>query len=199
MFKLLKKISIFASLFLITLALLQYLELNQAPIESAVAGASHTLAKNEPPEQNTVFAALPGQKTDIVTSVRTADARAEILRQYLQKYGSPLEPLADLIVQMADTYDFDYRWMVAIAMQESNLCKYIPENSYNCWGWGIYGDKVTRFESFEDAIRRIAPQFKEIFLTGTHTKDPFKVMKTYTPPSDGSWAKGVNYFFEELQ
>jgi hypothetical protein len=84
-------------------------------------------------------------------------------------------------------------------MQESTLCKFIPENSFNCWGWGIYGDKVTRFESFEEAIRRIAPQFKRIFLQDNHYKDPMQVMKTYTPPSDGSWAEGVLQFFDKLQ
>jgi len=174
MFKLIKKLSLFTSLFLITLALLEYVDVTTKPLPT-VAGVS------------------------IITSVKTADARAEILRQYLARYESPLEPLADLIVQVADENDFDYRWMVAIAQQESNLCKRIPENSYNCWGWGIYGDKVTRFDSFEEAIRRIAPQFKEIFLQDNHSKDPFKVMRTYTPPSDGSWAAGINQFFTELQ
>lgn len=198
MLKLIKKLSIFASLFLITLAVLQHLEVTSQP-QPTVAGASQSLPNIQPPEYTSVFAALPNQKTDIVTSVKTADARAEILRQYLAKYSSPLEPLADLIVSVADQNDFDYRWLVAIAMQESTLCRFIPENSYNCWGWGIYGDKVTRFDSYEDAIKSIAPQFKQIFLTDSHTKDPHKVMKTYTPPSNGSWAEGINQFFSELQ
>lgn len=153
-----------------------------------------------------VFAALPAFDNDIQTSVKTADARAEIIRQYLHKFNSPLEPYSELIVQLSDTYNFDYRWLVAIAQQESNLCKHIPANSYNCWGWGIYPDpdnpevlKVTRFDSYEDALRRIAPQFTKIFLKGKHTKDPAEVMKTYTPPSDGSWADGVNSFFDSLK
>ncbi len=199
MFKsLFKKISIFASLFLITLALMEYLDVTTKP-QPQVAGASSTLPSLQPPDYTTVFSALPSKKTDIVTSVKTADARSELLRQYLAHFNSPLEEYADLIVQMSDQYDFDYRWMVAIAMQESTLCKFIPENSYNCWGWGIYGDKVTRFDSYEDAIRRIAPQFKQIFLKDNHTKDPFKVMRTYTPPSDGSWAEGVIKAMSDLQ
>ncbi len=198
MFKLIKKLSLFASLFLITLVFLQYLDVADKPVPT-VAGINQSLPNVQPSEYTTVFAALPNKKTDIVTSVKTADARAEILRQYLAHYDSPLEEHADLIVMLADQYDFDYRWMVAIAMQESTLCKFIPEDSYNCWGWGIYGDKITRFDSFEDAIRRIAPQFKQIFLKGNHSKDPYKVMETYTPPSDGSWANGVNQFFDKLQ
>ena len=199
MFKnLLKKISIFTSLFLITLVLMEYVNVTSSP-KPQVAGTDSTLLNLSPPDYTTVFSALPNNKSNIVTSVKVADARTELLRQYLNHYNSPLEQYVDLIVQMSDQYDFDYRWMVAIAMQESTLCKFIPENSYNCWGWGIYGDKVTRFESYEDAIRRIAPQFKQIFLKDNHTKDPFKVMKTYTPPSDGSWAEGISQFFTDLQ
>lgn len=149
---------------------------------------------NEP-----VFAALPSFDQQMKTSIKIDDARPEIVRQYLAKYNSPLEPLAQLIVDLSDQHDFDYRWMVAIAQQESNLCKRIPPDSHNCWGWGIYGDKVTRFDSFEEALRRIAPQFVTIFLKGDHTREPMEVMKTYTPPSTGSWANGVSTFFRHLE
>ncbi|HCQ31183.1 TPA: hypothetical protein DIU27_02225 [Candidatus Collierbacteria bacterium] len=151
------------------------------------------------PKEPYIFSALPSFDEQIKTSIKTADARPEIIRQYLHRFGSPLEPYSDLIVILSDQYQFDYRWLVAIAQQESNLCKRIPENSYNCWGWGIYGDKVTRFDNYEDALRRIAPQFTKIFLKGNHTKDPLEVMKTYTPPSDGSWANGVSQFFDHLE
>lgn len=149
--------------------------------------------------QPLVFAALPEIKNQTQTAFQTEDARPEIIRQYLQYYNSPLVPHADLIVKLSDENDFDYRWMVAIAQQESNLCKRIPPNSHNCWGWGIYGDKVTRFDSYEHALTAIAPQFKQIFLKDKHLKDPYEVMKTYTPPSDGSWAAGVLQFFTELE
>lgn len=146
-----------------------------------------------------IFAALPSFDQQIQTSIKTADARAEIIRQYLNNYESPLEPYSNLIVHLSDQYNFDYRWLVAIAQQESSLCHKIPDNSFNCWGWGIYGDKITRFDSYEDALRRIAPQFTKIFLKGDHSKDPMEVMKTYTPPSDGSWAEGVSTFFDNLE
>src|SRR3989339_2201770 len=151
------------------------------------------------PEEPFIFSALPSFDEQIKTSVITADARPEIVRQYLHKFGSPLEPYSNLILVLSDQYQFDSRWLVAIAQQESNLCKRIPENSYNCWGWGIYGDKVTRFDNYEDALRRIAPQFTKIFLKGKHSRDPMEVMKTYTPPSDGSWANGVSQFFDHLE
>jgi len=146
-----------------------------------------------------VFASLPAITSQIQTSFQTDDARIEIIRQYLDRYKSPLRPYAKLIVQLSDKYNFDYRWLVAIAQQESSLCKRIPPDSYNCWGWGIYGDKVTKFNNYQDALISIAPQFKEIFLQDAHLKDPYEVMQTYTPPSDGSWAEGVLYFFKQLE
>lgn len=168
-------------------------------LQDQIRGVSTSINLENPEEYSLVFASLPAQTSQVQASVKTADARPEIIRQYLEKYNSPLVPHADLLVQVADKYDFDYRWMVAIAQQESNLCKKIPYESYNCWGWGIYGDKVTRFDSYEQAIIKIAPQFKEIFLKGMHTEDPHQVMETYTPPSQGSWANGVLQFFNDLE
>jgi hypothetical protein len=193
-----KKLIIISILFVLN----SYVALNLGKKLSAqdqVRGVSTNINFENPADYSLVFASLPAQTSQIQTSVKTADARSEIIRQYLQKYDSPLLPHAELLVQVADKYDFDYRWMVAIAQQESNLCKKIPYESYNCWGWGIYGDKVTRFESYQQAIVKIAPQFKKIFLKGLHTEDPHQVMETYTPPSQGSWANGVLQFFNELE
>ena len=177
--------------------------------EKFILGASSDQDTSETilnPDEPYIFAALPSFDQQIKTSVKTADARAEIIRQYLHKFESPLEPYSDLIVSLSDQYQFDFRWLVAIAQQESNLCKHIPDNSFNCWGWGIYPEpsnpevlKVTRFDNYEDALRRIAPQFTKIFLKGNHSKNPSEVMKTYTPPSDGSWAFGISQFFDHLE
>ena len=193
-----KKIIIYSLLFLLNTTIVVALN-NKLSIQDQVRGVSTNINLEDLSEYSLVFASLPSQASQIQTSVKTADARPEIIRQYLQKYNSPLEPHADLLVKVADENDFDYRWMVAIAQQESNLCKKIPYESYNCWGWGIYGDKVTRFESYDQAIIKIAPQFKRIFLKGLHNKDPYQVMQTYTPPSQGSWANGVMQFFNELE
>ncbi len=200
---LLKKLVSLASLFLLLLFVVQKTNhkllsqestLQTLFISASTAGGDVLGVSTEP-----VFAALPSFDQQMRTAIKIDDARPEIVRQYLHKYGSPLEPHAQLIVDLSDQNNFDYRWMVAIAQQESNLCKRIPVDSHNCWGWGIYGDKVTRFDSFEDALRRIAPQFTKIFLKGDHTKEPMEVMKTYTPPSDGSWANGVSTFFGHLE
>lgn len=193
-----KKLLAYSFIFFLTIQLAQGLN-TRLLAQDDQSAASIQLPLNQVSDRSLVYAALPSQTSLIKTSLKTADARPEIIRQYLQKYNSPLEPYAELLVEVADENDFDYRWLVAIAQQESNLCKKIPVNSYNCWGWGIYGDKVTRFDSYEHAITSIAPQFKEKFLQGNFHADPYEVMATYTPPSEGSWANGVLQFFSELE
>lgn len=128
----------------------------------------------------------------------TADARPLIIKNYLERYKSPLSNYAQFIVDTSDKYALDYRILVAIAQQESNLCKRIPENSFNCWGFGIYGDKVTRFDNYMQGIETVAKVLKRDYIDkGLDT--PEKIMAKYTPPSPGSWAQGVNQFLLDLE
>ena len=149
-------------------------------------------------EEDIFFNDIPYSLSYNVTS---GDARPIIIRNYLHRYRSPLEPLATKIVEISDQYKLDYRLLVAIARQESGLCKVIPENSYNCWGYGIYGDKVTRFDSYEQGLEIVAKGLKRNYIDrGLVT--PEEIMAKYTPPSlekGGAWAKGVNQFFSELE
>ena len=137
-----------------------------------------------------------GDKTTTNTVV-TADARPEIIRKYLEKYKSPLLPYSKLIFELSETYGFDYRWIVAIAQQESNLCKKIPEGSYNCWGYGIHNNGTLKFENYEIALKSFAEYLDRVyFKKGLNT--PELVMKKYCPSSNGSWAFGVNQFMNEM-
>lgn len=132
------------------------------------------------------------------TEIKPGDARSANLKAFLRKYNSELYNYADKIIQEADKYQFDYRLLPAIAMQESNLCRVIPENSYNCWGWGIYGTTVTRFDSYDDAIETVSKGIKEHYIDeGLVTASA--IMKKYTPPSQGSWQNGVNTFLKALE
>lgn len=136
----------------------------------------------------------------VVTSgmVVTADARPEKIRRYLAKYKSPLLPYADLIFEVSQTYGFDYYWIVAIGQQESNLCKKIPSDSFNCWGYGIHSKGTLRFENYELAIKSFAEYLKRTYFDkGLNT--PELIMRKYCPHSDGSWSRGVSQFIEELE
>ncbi|MBI2032633.1 MAG: hypothetical protein HYT09_03230 [Candidatus Levybacteria bacterium] len=147
------------------------------------------------------YTALPEKDFVIEDKIIQEDSRKEMLRQFFSKYSSPLEPFSEDIVNAADKYEIDFRLVPAIAMQESTLCNNLPsklKDSYNCWGFGIYGAKVTRFSDFSEAIETIskslATKYKE---QGLDT--PEEIMTKYTPASNGSWAANVNLVMNQLQ
>jgi len=130
--------------------------------------------------------------------IEIGDARPLIIRRYLEKYNSPLAPYAGLISELSDTYGFEYYWIPAIAQQESNLCKKIPENSFNCWGYGIHSKGTLRFENYDLALRSYAEYLKRVYFDkGLNTAE--LIMKKYCPSSNGSWARGVNQFIREME
>lgn len=131
-------------------------------------------------------------------SAVAADARVLLVENYLKRYKSPLVPYSKLIVELSDTYGFDYYWIVAIGQQESNLCKKIPENSFNCWGYGIHARGTLRFESYEIALKSYAEYLKRAYFDkGLDT--PELIMRKYCPSSNGSWAFGVKQFIREIE
>ena len=145
-----------------------------------------------------IYASLPTDFPSVAGSVQVSDARAEIIRQYLLRYKSPLTSYADYIVKTADEFNIDYRLTTAIAQQESNLCKVIPLKTYNCWGWGIHSEGTLGFSSFEEGIRVVTMGISQNYISlGLDT--PEKIMSKYTPLSNGSWARGVTEFLNEME
>lgn len=143
------------------------------------------------------YAALPNASGTLKTNVLARDARITAVKNFFKRYKSDLFPYAEEVVNVADKYGLDYRLIPAIAMQESNLCKKAPKNSYNCWGFGIYGKKVTRFENYSDAINTVTKTLAQKYKAdGLET--PEEIMSRYTPGSNGSWANGVNQFMDQL-
>lgn len=144
------------------------------------------------------YAALPTSQNVFSANIYELDGRVEKIRQFLQKYGSPLEPYAQDVINAAEEYGLDYRLVPAIAMQESNLCLKIPEGSNNCWGFGIYGGKVHKFVDYKEGIYAVSKTL------GTKYKDnglitPDQIMTRWTPSSNGSWAFSVNHFMDKLK
>ena len=145
------------------------------------------------------FSSAPFISGQFKTETQTSDGRAANLKIFFRKHGSPLYDYAEQIVEVSDGYGFDYRLLPAIAMQESTLCRAIPPNSHNCWGWGIYGDNVIRFSSYEEAIETVAAGIKKEYLDKGLTTAS-KIMQKYTPSSpNGSWAYAVNTFLRSLE
>jgi hypothetical protein len=130
--------------------------------------------------------------------IETEDARPLLIKNYLEKYQSPLSPYFQYIFDISQKYNLDYGLIVAIAQCESNVCKKIPPNSYNCWG---FGNGESKFNSWEDAIEYVARTLKEDYYDqGLVTPD--EIMPKYVPPSvekGGPWAKCVNQYLSELR
>lgn len=134
------------------------------------------------------------------SGLKTADARPILLAQFLEKHKSPLKPYGywgGYLTQLADQYQLDYRLLPSIAMQESNLCKVIPSDSYNCLGLGVHAKGTWGFQSYEenfDAAARILK--KEYIDKGFVT--PEEIQQKYTPRSNGSWQFAVNQFMNRI-
>ncbi len=167
--------------------------------ESAIQKDSfETSVLTSPKSGVRVYASLPINFPTVDGTVEGKDARAELLREYMDYYNSPLAPFAEYLVQVSDKYTLDYRLLTAIAQQESNLCKIIPPNSYNCWGWGIHSEGTLGFASYEEAIDAVAKGLREEYLDKGYTSID-EIMSKYTPQSNGSWANGVKEFLTAIE
>lgn len=147
-------------------------------------------------------ALLEEQAQNLVLGVATdgqdQDSRVLALRQFLGKYQSPLEPYSEKLVKVADQYGLAYGLLPSIAMVESGLCRKIPANSHNCWGWGIYGKTVTRFVSYDEAIEVVARGIKRDYIDQGF-KTPEQIMTKYNPTNHNNWLGNVNFFLDKLQ
>lgn len=196
----LKKILLFYSFFLffaINLYLVGHIYVNYVinQKQQKILGEINGLKKNMPGSISAFSSKILGVMDN---EIKLADARASNLRNFFGKYHSPLYDIADHIVIVSDKYGFDYRLLPAIAMQESGLCKHAPDQSYNCWGYGIYGQKTIRFNSFEEAVDAVAKDIRENYLDKGYTT-PELIMNKYTPRSNGSWARSINFFITSLE
>jgi hypothetical protein len=174
----------------LTASLASLVSLSKSNSEAHTTKPSTPVAILAPVEQK--------ESSTVTFTVHAADARVAIVKNYLARYDSPIENLAEYIVKTADENGVDFRLIPAIAQQESNLCKKIPDETYNCWGWGIHARGTLGFTSYEEGITTVTKGLKKEYLDKGYTT-PEKIMTKYTPSSPGSWARGVSMFMEEMQ
>jgi len=145
-----------------------------------------------------IFSSSDPLDVKVKGTVVSADARPILIEKYLAKYNSELTPYADMIFNVSQKYGLDYRLIIAIAQQESNLCKKAPKNCFNCWGVGIHSRGTMCFDSYSEAIDWVGGYLKEeYFDLGINTIDG--IMAKYCPLSSGSWAFGVRQFMTEVE
>lgn len=155
-----------------------------------------------------VSAFIPQVLGSFTEAIKTGDARPIIIRQYLERYDSPMAPYAELFVAKADEYGLKYYLLpVAIAQQESNLGKKMPKDCHNAWGWGIHSEGTLCFSDWQTGIdlyiRGLTDSYSDILSIEDEDLMLQELMARYAPVSieqaGGSWAKGVKHFMEEMR
>ena len=145
-----------------------------------------------------VYAALPGTFPSVGGEVIEADARPEIIRDYLEVNKSPMEPYAEFIVKTADKYGLDYRLITAISQKESGLGKAMPKDCHNGWGWGIHSEGTLCFDTWEEGIETVSKGLKEKYLDEGYVTIT-DIMKKYAHPSSTTWAEGVLLYMSQME
>lgn len=149
-------------------------------------------------EHKPKYQALPGDVQIADVNLEVHDGREDALNKFFASYNSPLEGFAGKIIEEADRHNIDYRLLPAIAMQESTLCKKIIKNSYNCWGFGIYGNKVTKFRDYNHAIEVITKTIAEKYVQ-QGLISPEEIATKYTPSDTGKWSEVVSLIMTRLK
>lgn len=148
------------------------------------------------------------QKTTVESITQVAqnkavvvDKRPQILESYLAKFDSPAKVVAKDFIEAADTFGVDWKLLPSIAGTESTFCKFVPGgqdykfSSFNCWGWGVYGDQAIYFKSWREGIFKVTQGLKENYINKGLT-DPYKMNRAYA--TSPAWGWKVDYFMKDL-
>ncbi|HUD09543.1 MAG TPA: hypothetical protein VMR77_01945 [Patescibacteria group bacterium] len=124
------------------------------------------------------------------------DTRVKILTNYLKQYDSPLVPYAADFVETADKYNLDWRLVAAISGVESTFGKEIPGNSYNAWGWGVYGNNVVNFKSWDDGIETVSQGLRERYMDQWDGQNIYQIGAMYA--ASPAWAGHVEFYLGKI-
>ena len=130
-------------------------------------------------------------------SIKVDDNRVKIIKNFLDKYNSPLAKYANTFVERADNYGIDWKLVASISGVESTFGKHIPYNSYNGWGWGVYGNNVMYFSSWENGIETVSKGLRENYINKWGAENVYEIGKYYA--SSPTWASRVTYFMEKME
>ncbi|MCA9308209.1 MAG: hypothetical protein R3B92_00395 [Patescibacteria group bacterium] len=123
--------------------------------------------------------------------------RVKTLETFFKKYNSPLAAHAQTFVNVADQYNIDYRLLPAISCMESTCAKFMPHESNNPFGWGVYGNSYISFANYDEAIETVGAGLnKGYFSKGLDTIE--EIAPVYTPPNYVHWQSGVKYFTNKI-
>lgn len=125
------------------------------------------------------------------------DPRVKILKDFLSKQESPLAPFAQNFIEDADAYNLDWKMVAAISGVESTFGQNIPAGSYNAWGWGVYGNNVTRFSSWKEGIETISKSLREDYMNKWGTTNVYEIGRMYA--ASPAWAYHVAFYMNRIE
>lgn len=143
-----------------------------------------------------IYAQTKSASAELAYNQVEVDFRVKTLRIFLEKYSSPLSNYADTFVEEADKNGLDWKLLAAISGVESTFGQQIPYNSYNAWGWGIYGTNAIYFSSWEEAIKVISKGLSENYIKRLGTDDVYSIGRMYA--ASPTWASRVTYFMDRI-
>ncbi|MBN1162635.1 hypothetical protein JXA34_02735 [Patescibacteria group bacterium] len=146
-----------------------------------------------------IYSSKPLTMDEMTYDIYTKDSRSQRINEVFKEYGCPLEGMGETFVHEADENDIPWWIVAAIAFQESSCGKNSPkidgQESYNAWGWAVYGESVHSFDNWARGIETVSKYLSNRFYSQGIT-NTCEIMKIYTPPSNGSWCEGVEHFKE---
>ena len=158
---------------------------------------SFTNIKPHVTDKYSIFSAKPLVLGASTFSLDSVDARSAMLDNVFEKFNCPLLGMGRVFVEEADKNNIPFWLTASVAFQESSCGKNTPTKdgveSYNAWGWGVYGENVRMFDNWEQGISTVTEYLNNRFYK-QGIIEPCEIMKIYTPASDGSWCSGVEFF-----
>lgn len=121
----------------------------------------------------------------------------DILRRFLQTYGSPLSSYAQDFIQIGDDTNIEWTLLPAISLVESGGGKK-ECGKFNPFGWG---SPCWDFVDYSTAIRAIANSISSSPTYGLYqkTKQLADLAEVYNAADVVSWEKNVTYFQEKIR
>lgn len=155
--------------------------------------------KNNPSESQ-VLGTSTNQK--INTNINLVDERAYVFDQYFLANNSPLYGYGKYFVEKCDQYGApkDCITVIAIARNETNLCKYnISAEMHNCWGFGGGGEHRLYFDDFYQSIDRVTRVLVEGYGP-EYMIDPSLMEGTFCGPQDEckNWGNSIKFFINQI-
>lgn len=140
-----------------------------------------------------------GSSAALLTQVeaKAIDRREEILTAFLKQYDSPMVGSAHTFIEEADKNHLDWKFVVSIAGVESWFGQRIPYNSKNAWGWGVYGNHVTYFSSWDEGITTISGELRSKYMDRWGARNVYEIGNFYA--ADPHWAYKVTNFMNKLE